>query len=142
ARFIGTPPMNVLRLAGKSEHLIGVRPEDMRFADAGLPIRVTSVEFLGADSIVTCAAGGESLAVRVAGRVELAEGKSAHVTWTPEAQHLFDPDTGKRVDTGDDPMTSARAVAMALALGLAMLAGAAGAQQATEITFYYPIAVG
>jgi len=59
ARFIGTPPMNVLRLAGKSEHLIGVRPEDMRFADAGLPIRVTSVEFLGADSIVTCAAGGE-----------------------------------------------------------------------------------
>ena len=100
ARFIGTPPMNVLRLAGKSEHLIGVRPEDMRFADAGLPIRVTSVEFLGADSIVTCAAGGESLAVRVAGRVELAEGKNAHVTWTPEAQHLFDPDTGKRVDTG------------------------------------------
>ncbi|HEY3100310.1 MAG TPA: ABC transporter substrate-binding protein [Methylomirabilota bacterium] len=39
-------------------------------------------------------------------------------------------------------MTSARAVAMALALGLAVLAGAAGAQQATEITFYYPIAVG
>ena len=39
-------------------------------------------------------------------------------------------------------MTSARAVAMALALGLAMLAGAAVAQQATEITFYYPIAVG
>ena len=37
-------------------------------------------------------------------------------------------------------MTSARAVA--LALGLAMLAGAAVAQQATEITFYYPIAVG
>jgi sn-glycerol 3-phosphate transport system substrate-binding protein len=31
---------------------------------------------------------------------------------------------------------------MALALGLAVLAGAAGAQQATEITFYYPIAVG
>jgi len=31
---------------------------------------------------------------------------------------------------------------MALALGLAMLAGAAVAQQATEITFYYPIAVG
>jgi sn-glycerol 3-phosphate transport system ATP-binding protein len=100
ARFIGTPPMNVLRLAGPPDHLIGVRPEDMRFADAGLPVRVTSVEFLGADSIVTCAAGAESLAVRLAGRVALAEGKSAHVTWTPEAAHLFDPDTGKRVGTG------------------------------------------
>jgi sn-glycerol 3-phosphate transport system ATP-binding protein len=100
ARFIGTPPMNVLRLGGAPGQLMGVRPEDMRFADAGLPVRVTSVEFLGADSIVTCAAGAESLAVRVAGRVELAEGKSAHVTWPPEAQHLFDLDTGRRVDTG------------------------------------------
>jgi sn-glycerol 3-phosphate transport system ATP-binding protein len=100
ARFIGTPPMNVLRLGGAPGQLMGVRPEDMRFADAGLPVRVTSVEFLGADSIVTCAAGAESLAVRVAGRVELAEGKSAHVTWPPAAQHLFDLDTGRRVDTG------------------------------------------
>jgi len=96
ARFIGTPPMNVLRLAGSPGHLVGVRPEDMRFADGGLPVRVTSVEYLGADSIVACAAGAETLAVRVAGRVELAEGKHAHVAWAPEAQHLFDIETGRR----------------------------------------------
>ena len=39
-------------------------------------------------------------------------------------------------------MTVARATATALALGLALLAGVAVAQPTTEITFYYPIAVG
>ena len=39
-------------------------------------------------------------------------------------------------------MTLARAVATTLAIVLAVAAGAALAQQATEITFYYPIAVG
>jgi sn-glycerol 3-phosphate transport system substrate-binding protein len=39
-------------------------------------------------------------------------------------------------------MRRARAAATTLVLGLAVLAGAAVAQQATEITFYYPIAVG
>src|SRR5438093_12077043 len=82
--------MNLLRLASSPGHLVGVRPEDVRFADGGLPVRVTSVEYLGADSIVACAAGAETLAVRVAGRVELAEGKHAHVACAPEAQHLFD----------------------------------------------------
>src|SRR3989449_3475780 len=42
ARFIGTPPMNLLRLASSPGHLVGVRPEDVRFADGGLPVRVTS----------------------------------------------------------------------------------------------------
>jgi len=39
-------------------------------------------------------------------------------------------------------MTFARAAATTLALGLALLAGIALAQPTTEITFYYPIAVG
>jgi sn-glycerol 3-phosphate transport system ATP-binding protein len=100
ARFIGTPPMNLLRPPGSPGRLIGVRPEDVRFADTGLPVRVSSVEYLGADSIVSCAAGAESLAVRVAGRVELAEGKSAHVTWPAQAEHVFDVETGSRIDMG------------------------------------------
>jgi len=97
ARFIGTPPMNLLRREGAPGRLVGVRPEDMRFADGGLAVRVASVEYLGADSIVTCAAGTQTLAVRVAGRVELAEGKHAHVAWPPAAQHLFDIETGRRI---------------------------------------------
>ncbi|HEV8585959.1 MAG TPA: ABC transporter ATP-binding protein [Methylomirabilota bacterium] len=97
ARFIGTPPMNLLRLAAAPGHLVGVRPEDVRFADDGLAVRVTGVEYLGADSIVTCAAGAETLAVRVAGRVELAPGKNANVTWAPVAQHRFDLESGRRI---------------------------------------------
>jgi sn-glycerol 3-phosphate transport system ATP-binding protein len=97
ARFIGTPPMNVLRLPDAPGRLVGVRPEDIAFADSGLPARVASVEYLGADSIVTCAAGTETIAVRAPGRVELAEGKSTHLAWAAAAQHYFDATTGRRI---------------------------------------------
>jgi sn-glycerol 3-phosphate transport system ATP-binding protein len=97
ARFVGTPPMNLLRMAGSPGHLVGVRPEDVRLAEDGLPARVTGVEYLGADSIVTCAAGADTLAVRLAGRVELAEGKIVNLTWAPAAQHRFDRETGRRI---------------------------------------------
>ena len=97
ARFIGTPPMNVLRLPDAPGRLVGVRPENVAFADSGLPARVMSVEYLGADSIVTCAAGSETIAVRAPGRVELAEGKSTHLAWAPAAQHYFDVTTGRRI---------------------------------------------
>ena len=117
ARFIGTPPMNVLMLAdapgGAVVHgtdgplvcegrgdgtLLGVRPEEMRLgASAGLAARVVTVEYLGADSIVTCAAGAQALAVRAPGRVELAPGAPVQLTWSPDAVHLFDAASGMRV---------------------------------------------
>jgi sn-glycerol 3-phosphate transport system ATP-binding protein len=97
ARFVGTPPMNVLRLPEAPGRLVGVRPEDVRFADTGVAARVVGVEYLGADSIVTCALGSETLAVRAPGRVDLAEGKSTHLTWAPAAQHYFDATTGRRL---------------------------------------------
>ncbi len=60
ARFIGTPPMNVI--ADGDARLLGVRPEDVRLAETGgLAARVVAVEYLGADSIVTCAAGAETV---------------------------------------------------------------------------------
>jgi len=116
ARFIGTPPMNLVRLAdgprGAVVHgtdtpvvldgpgtgrLFGVRPEDVRLAESGgLAGRVTAVEYLGADSLLTCAVGTESLTVRAAGRVELAEGKPVHLAWSPEARHVFDEASGAR----------------------------------------------
>src|SRR5437764_669345 len=116
ARFIGTPPMNVLTLAdgprgaivaggdgppvlpGKGAGLLlGVRPEDVRLTDgAGLPARVGTVEYLGADSIVTCDVGGQSVAVRAQGRVALAPGARAARAWAAERMHLFDALTGRR----------------------------------------------
>jgi hypothetical protein len=58
---------------------------------------VTSVEYLGPDTIVTCAAGAETIAVRAPGRVGLAEGKATHLAWAPGALHVFDAASGARL---------------------------------------------
>jgi sn-glycerol 3-phosphate transport system ATP-binding protein len=118
ARFIGTPPMNILRLApgpggavvagtggpailaeAGAGLLAGVRPEDVRVDAAGaggLCARVTGVEYLGADSIVTCAVGSERIAVRVQGRPGVAPGADTRLHWPTSALHLFDTATGRR----------------------------------------------
>ena len=97
ARFVGTPPMNLLRLDDAPGRLIGVRPEDVRVGDAGLPARVMTVEYLGPDTVVTCALGADVVAARVPGRLELVEGKATHLTWAPAAQHVFDAAGGTRL---------------------------------------------
>ena len=119
ARFIGTPAMNVLQLedaeggavvrgtegpavwAGKGRGLLlGVRPEDVALTGGpGLSARVMTVEYLGADSILTCAIGGQALAARAPGRVELPAGAPVTLAWKPEATHLFDALTGARRPT-------------------------------------------
>jgi sn-glycerol 3-phosphate transport system ATP-binding protein len=119
ARFVGTPPMNVLDLEdadggavvrgtegptvspGKGQGLrLGVRPEDVTLASGpGLAARVIAVEYLGADSILTCAAGGQTLAVRAPGHVERPTGAPVTLTWKPTATHLFDALSGARCST-------------------------------------------
>jgi sn-glycerol 3-phosphate transport system ATP-binding protein len=97
ARFIGTPPMNILSL-GETDGLVGVRPEEMRLGASGLPAVVESVEYLGADSIVACSIAGEKALVRAPGRVRLAPGSTTRVAWPAEATHVFDAATGRRRD--------------------------------------------
>jgi sn-glycerol 3-phosphate transport system ATP-binding protein len=118
ARFIGTPAMNILDLAdgpsgavargtegpplgaGKGEGLrLGIRPEDITLtAGPGLAARVAAVEYLGADSIVTCAVGDQTLAVRTPGRAELPEGLGVTLAWPAGATHVFDATTGTRCE--------------------------------------------
>ena len=87
-------------MPGKGEGLLhGVRPEDIVLArDGGVPVRVVSVEYLGADSIIVCAAGDQQLAVRAQGRVELPVGAVASATWVPGAVHLFDAASSRRLN--------------------------------------------
>jgi sn-glycerol 3-phosphate transport system ATP-binding protein len=121
ARFIGTPPMNILALedapggavvkgtdgpavsGGKGEGLLlGVRPEDVTLTGGrGLAARVVTVEYLGADSVLTCAAGGQTLALRAPGRVELSADARVTLAWKPDATHLFDATTGTRCLQGE-----------------------------------------
>ena len=112
ARFIGTPPMNLLRLeaarggaviAGTdgpvvlddscAAGMLGVRPEHMQLAfESGVRAGVDSVEYLGGDSLVSCSIGDQPIAVRVAGSVALARGDATWVRWASGAQHYFDAD--------------------------------------------------
>ena len=117
ARFIGTPPMNLLRLEPgpggaviegtegptvlPSEFaggMLGVRPEHIGLAlDHGIRARVESVEYLGGDSLLTCRLGGQALAVRAPGSVGLSAGDETRLTWAGGAQHFFESD-GTRHD--------------------------------------------
>ena len=99
ARFIGTPPMNILPAApDKGGLLFGVRPEDVTLGDVGIPVRVQSSEFLGADTVVTCAYGNHTLAARVPGKAGFAAGDAIHARWRGEHVHVFDAASGARRD--------------------------------------------
>jgi len=122
ARFIGTPPMNLLALergsggavvAGTDGPVVapadcagltlGVRPEHIALAfDRGVPATVAAIEYLGADSLVTCRLGSTTLAVRVPGSVGLARGDATRLSWAPGAQHLFGRDGVRRADRVHD----------------------------------------
>jgi len=119
ARFIGTPPMNLLMLAAGSGGAViagtegpavlpaqcaggrlGVRPEHIALDfTRGIPAIVETVEYLGGDSLLGCTIGGQPIAVRVQGSVGLSAGDNAAVTWAAGAQHFFAED-GKRQDVG------------------------------------------
>jgi sn-glycerol 3-phosphate transport system ATP-binding protein len=100
AKFIGTPPMNILtvNLHAADNLLFGVRPEDVMIGDAGNPARVQSVEYLGADTVVTCDYGGQTLTARVPGKAAFPAGTAVRVHWRPESLHFFDGATGRRRD--------------------------------------------
>jgi sn-glycerol 3-phosphate transport system ATP-binding protein len=103
ARFIGTPPMNVVAAPGRPGLLLGVRPEHVRLVESGgIPGRVLSAEYLGADTVVTfttSAAGNiaETMAARLAGRHELAEDTPVRLGWSEADSHFFDAATGLRL---------------------------------------------
>ena len=126
AGFIGSPQMNLVEATaheGKAKigdyHVpvdaaserkmqgnitVGVRPEAWRLvsaAEGGMPIDVTVVEELGADSFVygTSEVAGtpSTLIVRVSTRDSVKKGDVIHVTTDPSNVHVFDTETGERI---------------------------------------------
>ena len=107
ARFIGTPPMNLVALqgdriagsdvaAGLSAATLGVRPESIRFDDAGVPATVQGVEYLGADLVLRCGVGTQTLLVRAAGQHHARAGDAVRLHWHAQDAHGFDA-AGQRV---------------------------------------------
>jgi sn-glycerol 3-phosphate transport system ATP-binding protein len=95
ARFIGTPPMNLIARDGV---LVGIRPEHIRIVSQdGRPARVKSVEHLGADSTVLCEIEGQPVSVRQDGFSKVAPGDEIRLAWAAADEHQFDQATGVRL---------------------------------------------
>ena len=126
ARFIGTPPMNLLplqpgpRLEG-SDHplgfvadgrgqILGLRPEqlDVVGPDAGVEVVVEAVEYLGADAVLSCRTGPHTLAARVPGRLRPRPGERLCLGWKSHAVNLFDAGSGRRLPDPPIPFPQAR----------------------------------
>jgi sn-glycerol 3-phosphate transport system ATP-binding protein len=97
ARFIGTPPMNLIESGART---IGIRPEHIRIVSQdGRAARVSSVEHLGADSIVLCELDGQAISVRQDGFSRAVSGDEIGLAWAATDEHQFDQATGDRLAT-------------------------------------------
>jgi sn-glycerol 3-phosphate transport system ATP-binding protein len=102
AAFIGAPAMNLFASgqAGAPHGVtLGVRPEHLRLTapDAGLPVRVDAIEYLGAESMLVCAHGASRIVVRQAGRARVAAGDPVGLAWQAADEHHFDSESGHRI---------------------------------------------
>jgi sn-glycerol 3-phosphate transport system ATP-binding protein len=120
ARFIGGAPMNFFDLDEASEGLViagttgpaffaspgkpcvlGLRPEDVTVDTATgagkIHSRVTAVEYLGADALITCAFGSHVMLAQTRGHLAPAVGAGVALGWDGTAAHVFDKGSGKRL---------------------------------------------
>src|SRR5262245_32061248 len=102
ARFIGTPPMNLIalesgRIAGSGVDAgvngattIGIRPEDIALDTGGVIADVRGVEYLGADLVLACVIGSQTVLVRTDGQHHATAGERIGLRWAPHDVHAFD----------------------------------------------------
>ena len=114
ARFIGTPPMNLVALdagciagsavpVGLTAPTLGVRPEAITLVphidnpdSSGVPAIVASAEYLGADLVLRCVIGTQTLLVRTDGRHRAEAGDTVRLHWAPLDSHGFNA-AGQRI---------------------------------------------
>ena len=119
ARFIGTPPMNLAALQGPTIRgctvalnpppgaaWLGLRPEAVQFqpvkvqavpGGCSVPARVQSLEYLGADAVLRCAVGDQTLTVRTPGHCTAAVDDAVTLHWPATHSHWFGADE-RRID--------------------------------------------
>ena len=118
ASFIGTPPMNILNtvisdngvviesenhtpvlVKSASPAMLGIRPEHVNISDSqGIPAKLMSGDYLGAETVITARIGSQEILVRAPGRVRVTKPVAAHLSWSDQNVHVFDTDSGKRND--------------------------------------------
>lgn len=130
ATFIGSPAMNLIRgtvaaaaegprlrtrdgvewpvpaglaLAAGREVDLGLRPEDLRLADDGLPARVIVTEPTGAETHVVMRVGDTEIVGVFRQRLALRPDQMVRVEPDPERIHVFDAGNGGRIDQDSSP---------------------------------------
>lgn len=121
ARFLGMPPMNVMRIgriedggalndaipSGLPDWLLGVRPENICIADHGLSVEVCAVDYMGAETVLRLRHGTQDFMARIGGRATATPGERLRVTWRADDIHLFDEKGIRRGGMGAVPPASA-----------------------------------
>jgi multiple sugar transport system ATP-binding protein len=115
ARFVGTPPMNLMdgRIIsrihphpdipqGRSPERItvGIRPEHLTINGHGeysVEGRVTMVGSLGSETLLYIDIDGQEVIARASGTLRLKEGESTHLTADSGNIYFFDSDSGRRL---------------------------------------------
>jgi multiple sugar transport system ATP-binding protein len=90
-----------IEASGVTEVVIGVRPESLRFAlSGGIPATITVVESLGHERHVICRLVDDQLVIvrQDAHEAAPAEASAARLVADAGALHLFDPQTGTRIN--------------------------------------------
>lgn len=124
ATFVGAPPMNLLDVEVSADTLmlgdmplplpagwggplkegqrliLGIRPEAWKLDD-GTGIRIDAkvevVELTGPELVVTAYAHGQRIVACLPPRERLEVGQPTALSFSPDAMHLFDADTGQRL---------------------------------------------
>jgi multiple sugar transport system ATP-binding protein len=120
AQFIGSPAMNVLEgrlessgfamgdlilpvgnapaaTAGRPAYY-GIRPEHFRLSGDGMPMEVVVTEPTGSETLVIARAGGREFSLVFRERIAARPGETIHVAPDPALVHLFDRETGRRLN--------------------------------------------
>ncbi|MFP4031432.1 MAG: ABC transporter ATP-binding protein [Desulfococcaceae bacterium] len=109
ARFMGSPPMNLLpadllreradadgwkilseSAAGREGWRLGVRPEHIRFGEEGLSARVVSADYLGAETMVRLECDGTPVFAKTDNGHRFQPGETNRICWSSTAVHWFD----------------------------------------------------
>ncbi|MGK0271962.1 MAG: sn-glycerol 3-phosphate transport system ATP-binding protein [Cocleimonas sp.] len=105
AKFIGTPPMNIISLSNivskqfindfvpdalTNTNSIGIRPEHMSISENGLPVEVSTVEYLGGESVARLNHNDSEISMRISGQHNIKRGDKLIVSWDKEDTHFFD----------------------------------------------------
>jgi multiple sugar transport system ATP-binding protein len=120
AGFIGSPAMNVLEgriessgfamgdlllpvhgaPAASVGQLVyyGIRPEHFRLSGEGIPVEVVVVEPTGSETQVVAKAGGRDITCVFRERINARPGEVIHIAPDPAVVHLFDRESGRRIN--------------------------------------------